>query len=189
MRHTRTSMDPASSPHSATQATAVPTAEVGGRRFLADSSGERQAAALRLSAAAVAAFSGIWLLAVTDSWLLRGTALVSILFATLWGVSLARRRQPDGPSNHLEIGRHHLRLAQDGQARSVALRTVRSVEIDQDRLIIVLCLDGDERLTLDACYVGIGLQDLAELLHQAVFSSREDASGQIMATIATDGRA
>ena len=123
---------------------------------------------MRLVAAALAALSGLWLLIVSDGWLLRATALASVVFAGLWTRAVRRvaargRSDPDW----LELGQDHLAFHRSGTARSIALCDVRRVEIDEDRLVVVVCLADGERLTLEPRYLGLTLHDLARVVHEA----------------------
>lgn len=157
------------------------------RRLIDDGAAERETALLRVIAAVLAALSGAWLMAVTNSWLLRATGVASMLFAVLWARGVLRRTwRTQAGDDYLEIGEHHLTLFQHGHARSIPLASIRSVAIDEDRLEVVLALHDGEPLTLEPCYRGVGLHELARLIHDAAFAKPEDASGEIMATIADD---
>ncbi len=146
-------------------------------RLVADTQNLRHAAWLRLCAAALAAISGVWLFAVTSSWVLRATAGASVLFAMIWTRAQLRvLRSPSATADYLEIGEHHLAIVEAGHARSVPLSAVRSVAIDEDRLVLVLDLQAGP-LIIEPRYRGVGLRELGQQIQHAVAAAQEDAHG------------
>jgi hypothetical protein len=170
------------------------TAGAPAQRLEVDVAALRQAAWLRMLAALLSALSSLWLLAVTESWWLRAVALAGLAFAALW--ARAQRRVLGAEvsrvsRDYLELGEHHLAIVQQGQARSLSLASVRRIELDDDRLEVVLHLDSGEQLRLEPRYRGVGLRDLGKLLHDAVEHATRaaaDAPRPIMVTIPGDGR-
>jgi hypothetical protein len=147
-------------------------------RLWVDMDGERQAAALRLLAAVLALGSGLWLMAVADELWLRGVGLTSCGFAVLWARRhwKQRKSQLPGQAHYLEIGEHHLALAEGADARSLPLSCIQAVEIDDDRLLVVLRLHDGEPWLIEPRYRGVGLRDLAERLYAAVEREQARAS-------------
>jgi hypothetical protein len=145
----------------------------GVERLVADSAMQRQAAWFRILAGQVAAAGGLWLCFVTSSWLLRITGAISILFAMLWmRAQLRVLRSAREHVDYLELGPHHLALVEGGVARSIVLTSIRSVELDHDRLVVVLQLDDGTTLSLEPRYPGVGLRELGERVLQAVETAR-----------------
>ncbi len=149
------------------------------QRWAADVATERQIARVRLLAAAAAFFSGVWLLYVADAFILRALALAGCAFGGLWARQVLRKRtQSELPALHyLELGADYLAIAEGSAPRTIPLSGVRSVEIDEDRLVVVLRLDGAEPWLLEPRYRGMTLRELAEHVHRAMLAARGDAPG------------
>jgi hypothetical protein len=122
---------------------------------------------LRLIAAVVAVVGGVWLAWVDDSLWLRLTALASGLFAVRFVASYrkARRLNPSD-AQYLEITPEHLTLAHGAHLRSIPVEHIDRIELDEDRIAVVLCLGTGEELTVEPVYGGLGLRELAETLQR-----------------------
>jgi hypothetical protein len=151
-------------------------------RFVVDVSAERQAANLRLLAAAIALLGGLWLAGVAQALWLRGVGVTGCVFAVLWARRHLKQRRGQVEAlatdahDYLELGEHHLAVREGAQARSLPLSSIAAVEIDDDRLVVVLRLHAGEPWLIEPRYQGLGLRELAERLHQAVAAERTRAS-------------
>lgn len=137
---------------------------------------ERQSARLRLMAAIVAAGAGAWLAWVDESVWLRLVALASLVFAGRFWASYrkARRLDPSAPQ-YLEITTEHVTLpwphnhaqqAQLGTQRTIPFEHVTRIELDEDRIAVVLCLGTGEELAIEPVYGRLTPRELAETLHR-----------------------
>jgi hypothetical protein len=128
---------------------------------------ERSSARLRLAAAVIAAVGGGWLAWVDTSIWMRLTALASWMFAARFvaGYRKARRLDPND-AHYLEITPEHLILAQGAQHRTIPFAQLDRIELDEDRIAVVLCLGTGEELTVEPVYGGLGQLELAETLQR-----------------------
>jgi hypothetical protein len=147
------------------------------RRFEVDRSALDTAAALRGAAAMLAGVAGLWLLAVAQAWVPRALALAGLVFAFFWGRAQWRHlRTRERVSGYLELAPATLVISDGSATRHIALADVRSVEVDDDRLEVLLQLASGEALRVEPQYRGVGLHELARLLHEAASRARAGAS-------------
>ncbi len=170
--------DPATHPDAASCDLPERRAGAAPERLLVDVDSEQQAARLRLVAAGLALASGVWLVWVAQPLWLRGVGVVACAFAALWArrnvkQAAAHAAQPEA---YLELGEDHLALVDGPSTRSLPLASIAAVELDDDRLVVVLRLHGGEPWLLEPRYRGIGLRELAQRVHRAVQAQREGAS-------------
>lgn len=142
---------------------------------------EQSNAQLRLAAAVVAGVAGIWLAWVEHTVWLRLTALVSAAFAARWIMkfrSTARlaRSAPEGYGHFLEITTQRVTLATGTGQRVVPLASVARIELDEDRLAVVLCLLDGEELAIEPVYGSLGLHDLGDTLQRYLSAQRHPSS-------------
>ena len=127
---------------------------------------EQTDARLRLSAAVVAAGAALWLAWVETSTWLRAAALVSLLFAVRFIASYrsVRRLAHNAAAHYLEITTERVTVAQGAQAQSMAFERVTQIELDEDRIAVVLRAGDAEALSVEPIYGGLGLRELADTL-------------------------
>lgn len=125
-------------------------------------------ARVRLVAAVLTAAAAIWLAWVERAIGFRLLALAGGLFAARWLLVYRRSaRTVSSPDAHyLEITMERVTLASGDQHVGVALERVERIELDEDRLVVVLRLGGGEELPIEPVYGGLGLRDLAETLER-----------------------
>ena len=142
-------------------------------RLMLDMQAERTNAHLRIAAAWIALGAGIWLGAVENDVWLRLTALVSIAFALRWLTAqrAARARLLDGQAYYVEISPERLVIAEGPSQRSVARDEIRAIELDEDRLIVVVRLVDGEELAIEPRYGNLGPRELGHTLHRVLFGS------------------
>lgn len=124
---------------------------------------------LRVLASLPALLGGAWLAWVGDGWLLRTLAAAGLVFATIWLV-LARRsgaQLAHAEEHYLDIGTDALQVRAGSQARTLAWSDVEAVEIDEDRLVVLLRVRGVRPLAVEPMYGGLTLAELAATLQRA----------------------
>jgi hypothetical protein len=153
-------------------------------RLALDLRGQHAESALRWAAAVVAFAAGAWLIAVSRNYWQSAFAIASLGFAALFVVRARRQRAraQDASRHFLDIGEQHLALAEGDQARSLAWADVETVEIDDDRLVVVLRLRDRAPWIIEPYYGGLALRPLAERLHTALERSRAHTQAQASAT-------
>jgi hypothetical protein len=140
-------------------------------RLMLDVEAEESNAHLRLAAAAFAVLGGAWLLWVQrtePNWVLVLVALASVLFALRWLGSYRKLRQlaATAAAHYLEITAERVTLAEGPQQRSIACERIQAIELDEDRLAVVLRLHTGDTLVIEPVYGGLGLRELGETLHR-----------------------
>jgi hypothetical protein len=135
---------------------------------------EQSNAQLRLFAAVLAAGAGIWLIWVDRNLWLRLTALASVAFAVHWTLGFRKTsRVTQAAARHfLEIDNQRLTLASGASERSIAFERVQRIELDQDRLAVVVRMDSGEELAIEPMYGGLDLHELGETLQRCLVSQR-----------------
>ncbi len=122
---------------------------------------------LRGVAAAWTLLSVVWLGFVLRNWIGLGFALIGGLFVLIWAGMVAKARK-----------RAHLRVAlrltpealhyEDGVSESaIAWGDVRSVEVDEERLVVRIEHAAGEPQLLESMFVGVGIYDLADAVRDA----------------------
>jgi hypothetical protein len=140
-------------------------------RLTLDAASERAHASLRMAAAFIALGAGVWLVSVDGRFWLRLTALASMAFALRWLQVLraARAALADGAGHYLEITDEQVIVAAGATQRTVPRDDVRAVELDDDRLVVVLRLASGEELPIEPRYGGLKLRELGETLQRALW--------------------
>jgi hypothetical protein len=131
---------------------------------------EQTDARLRLSAAIVAMLAAVWLAWVETSTWLRLFALVSLLIAARLIRSYRKVRQTaaNSASHYLEITTERVTLhnGHGAEQRSIPFERVTRVELDEDRIAVVLRTADAEELSIEPVYGGLSLRELADTLHR-----------------------
>jgi hypothetical protein len=139
-------------------------------RLTLDADAEHASARLRLGAAVIALFAGGWLawVAVGSSKWLGLVALASVAFALRWmlGYRKVKRATSAADAHYLEITSERLTVANGVEQRSIPRELIARIELDDDRLAVVLRLTSGEELTIEPIYGGLGLRDLGETLQR-----------------------
>lgn len=140
-----------------------------------DRTTERSVAALRLVAAVVVAGAAIWLALLRPSgaaWICIGGAFVASL-AWLGMAAAARRRVQRAEDHRLVIGEDGLTLVEGARVRRSAWEEIEAIEVDEDRLVVVVRLRGEEEpIVVEPRYGGLGVFDL----DRAIRAAREQAA-------------
>jgi hypothetical protein len=128
----------------------------------------RVTARMRLVAAVVTGVAAIWLAWVERSIGFRLLGLTGGLFAARWLLVYrnAARTVSSADAHYLEITTERLTVASGAQQRAIPLEHVERIELDEDRLVVVLRLGSGEELPIEPVYGGLGLRDLAETLER-----------------------
>jgi hypothetical protein len=139
-------------------------------RLMLDTQSELTHARLRSAAAVLALCAGAWLAWVEGRWWLRVTAFVSLAFAMRW---LSTQRAAfaalaESEPHYLEIAVDKLTIAAGPNVRVVPRDAVRAVELDDDRLVVLLCLQNGEELAIEPRYGRLTLRELGETLQRAL---------------------
>ena len=140
------------------------------RRLTLDVREVRDRMRLRLPAALLAFGGGVWLLWAADNSLLRVVAGAGLVFATMWVVrartSVAQLAHAD--DHYLESDADGLTVRSGTQLRRLAWSEIAAVEIDEDRLVVLLRLrDGSRPLAIEPQYGELGLYELGEWIQSA----------------------
>jgi len=149
-------------------------------RLMLDTQSERMLARIRIAAALIALAAGVWLAWVEGRLWLRLTALTSVAFALRWltSQSAARATLADPQAYYLEIAPEQVVIAAGTERRTVARSSVQAVELDNDRLVVVLRLQGGEELAIEPRYGDLNLRELGQVLHRALCApAHRDAQG------------
>lgn len=137
-------------------------------RLMLDIAHEQTNARVRLSAAVVAAGAAVWLAWVDTSVWLRVLALVSLLFAARFVASYrkVKRTATDTAAHYLEITTERVTLAEGAGQRSIPFERVTRIELDEDKIAVVLRTGDAEELSVEPVYGGLGLRELADTLQR-----------------------
>lgn len=137
-------------------------------RLMLDIAHEQTDARVRLSAAVIAAGAGLWLAWVETSVWLRIAALVSLAFAARFIASYrkVKRLAPTASAHYLEITTERVTLADGAGERSMPFERITRIELDEDRIAVVLRAGEAEELSVEPVYGGLGLRELAETLQR-----------------------
>jgi hypothetical protein len=140
-------------------------------RLMLDVETEESNAHLRLGAAALAVLGGAWLLWVErtePNWVLILVALASIVFALRWLTAYRKQRvvTATAAAHYLEITAERVILAEGSHQRSISCERIRAIELDEDRLAVVLRLYTGDTVVIEPVYGGLGLRELGETLHR-----------------------
>jgi hypothetical protein len=139
-------------------------------RLMLDVEAEHAGARLRLVAAVIALLAGAWLawVAAGSSAWLGVVALASVAFALRWMVGYRKvKRMTSGAATHyLEITSERVTLATGVEHRTIPRESIARIELDDDRLVLVLVLSTGEELAIEPIYGELGLRELGETLQR-----------------------
>jgi hypothetical protein len=140
-----------------------------------DVQNEQQNAHLRIAAAVIAMLAGVWLAWVEHRWWLRLTALASVLFAVRWIIGYRKLRGVvfAAAEHYLEVTPERITIAQGSEQRTIGRDGVRAIELDDDRLVVVLRLHTGEEVVIEPVYGGLGSRDLGETLQRVLAPSAQ----------------
>ncbi len=147
-------------------------------RLVLDVHGLRSERALRIVAALVSFGSSAWLFAVGRSLVQHAFAAAALFFGVVFLVRARKQKNltRDASQHYLDIGEPDLALTEGEHARREAWSEVEAVEVDEDRLVVVLRLRQRAPWILEPRYGGLPPQQLAERLHASLTRAR--ARGQ-----------
>lgn len=139
-------------------------------RLLATAGDERPVAYLRLGAALVTTLGSVWLLVVLPHrwWL----ALIGLAASAFWvRRAFAVLRLPRSARTELDLGEVALTIrlpSRDGVSeRIVPWAHVRSVEVDEDFLVVRVAVSEGEPLVLEPVFPGVSVYALRDAVHTA----------------------
>ncbi len=136
-------------------------------RFELDERSERAVARLRGIAGILVAGGAAWLLALAPP---ASTAALAIL-GLLAGLGLlasglrGRRRSAERARWYLELDGHGLTLAEGLRYEHRDWAQIRAVEVDEDRLVVVLESDESPTLRLEPRYANQSVYALCDIVH------------------------
>ena len=143
-------------------------------RFPLDARSERQTASLRVVAALLALLAGGWLLALPYP-LLYLFALASLAFAVIFLGSAARMRTRSlrAQDHYLDLGPDALRVREGDRVQIVPWGEVRSVRVDEDRLVVWVDRGTGPSPELEPRYRGLSLHGLGAAVHRAFCAAQK----------------
>jgi hypothetical protein len=149
------------------------------RRLLVDRS-EREAAWLRLVAAAVTGAAALWLATLRPPPLVWAFVAGGAIAALAWVArGLAGRRRAASPERHaLELGPDALSWTEGTHERRIVWGEIVVIDVDEDRLIVRVHRRGGSPLELEPRYGGLGVYDLARELESARRRALESAASR-----------
>lgn len=145
------------------------------RRLPLDVHGELSVARLRLVAAVVCAVAVI-LLALADppilAWMcVLGGAAASIAWLVMF--ARTRKRTEHADDHYVALAPEGVTLSGEGSRRSVPWARVEEIEVDEERLVVRVAIEGQDDLEIEPQYGGLGAYDLADALERARRASGE----------------
>lgn len=88
----------------------------------------------------------------------------------------ARRRLLDAERHRLVLGPDALTLVEGDRERQIPWDAIESIATDEEKLVVRVCVQGEERLDIEPRYGGLGAHALeAELRRALEAATREDA--------------
>lgn len=132
-----------------------------------DTQAERSVSRLRLVAAAlVGSSSVVILLFASPSTFGVVIALLGLGASLGWVVAFRRsgKRVDDKGRYYLRLDAEGLRLARGGEARELAWSEVLELQVDEERLVVVLQLGDGRTLDIPPIFRGYGLYEIEDLL-------------------------
>lgn len=139
------------------------------RRFDVAASDQHSVALVRAGSAILAGLGSLALLLADVPLPVFLAALLGLVMSLVWfrQARRARRLSHDTSAHHLSLHRDGFVVAEGEQHRSVRFDTVRDIAVDEERLDIVVKLQGDEVLRLEPRYAGVAIHDLVRSLQEA----------------------
>lgn len=139
-------------------------------RFTMDVAAERAIAGLRLVGAATIVGASGWIAVTRPGLVVAGVAAFGLLIAVFWVVSWKRadKRLRDSQRWFLELGDDELVLSEGERVVRAPWPSVRSVEVDEERLVIVVTRAGGEPVVIEPRYRGVSIEALASAVRAHV---------------------
>lgn len=136
------------------------------RLFRMDSEAEKAIGLLRFLAGGVActgAVAMVWSSPSALGYFVAGVcALIGL--ALIRAATRARRRVDKGDAYFLRLTDKTLEVSEDTKRTTIPWEEISSIEVDQDRLVIVVAQTNGERLSLEPRYPNISIDDLAHAI-------------------------
>jgi len=124
---------------------------------------DHDVALVRRAGIAVVTIGGALLAALAQTWWAYGIALGGFVAVRFWArhASAERARAPALEGKALLLGEDAIEVPrEDGSVTRVGWRELERVEVDHDRLVIVLCTPSGEE-SIEPHFGGLGLDELA----------------------------
>ncbi len=135
-----------------------------------DRDAERSVALLRLVAAVVVAGAAIWLALLRPAGAVWICILGSLVASLAWlGMAAAARRRLRRAQDHrLVLDPEGLALVDGDRERRAPWEAVEAVEVDEDRLVVVVRVRGEDApIVVEPRYGGLGVLDLDAAIRAA----------------------
>ncbi len=131
-----------------------------------DSQAERSVSRLRLLAAALVGSSSLAILFGSPSTFGVVVGLLGLGASVGWVVAFRRsgKRVSEGDRYFLRLDDWGLRLARGGEPRELAWSEVLELQVDEERLVVVLQLRDGRTLDIPPIFRGYGLYEIEDLL-------------------------
>jgi hypothetical protein len=138
------------------------------RRFELDRSGERAVSLLRLVAAGSTGAGAVWLAASGPGVVGWVVALAGGLAAVGFTAAYRKgRRRAASPERHfLLLDERGLTLAEGHDEHQIEWRDVTAVEVDEERLIVVVSRASEAPLRIEPRYEGVSVYDLETAIRE-----------------------
>ncbi len=139
------------------------------KRLELDAAAERSVGQLRL-------FGAMLIVAMSAVLVAQGVGPVGwVLIVSAWLIAAAwvmaflrsRRRLREADAHYLELGSDALRMVRGSARIEVSWADVVEVEVDEERLVVWVCLRSGPPVKVEPVWRGVGLHELAALLQDA----------------------
>lgn len=136
------------------------------RRLAYAVSAEREIAWFRFASALLVAPAAVAVLVLARPIGAKVIAAVGLAASVGWVVAFfrARARIREAHERHLDIGPEGLRIVLGAEPVEVRWSEVESVDVDEERLLLVVKLAGGGALELPPVWEGVGLEELRVLI-------------------------
>ena len=133
------------------------------QRFTLDVAAERSTSQLRLVGAVAILGATGWIVVTHPGPIVWLVVVFAWLVALFWVVSWrrAQKRAAAAPLWYLELGTDELVLAEGERVVRLPWRDVRSVEVDDERLVVVVTQAAEPPLVIEPRYPGVSIEALA----------------------------
>lgn len=147
------------------------------RTFEHDRRGEGSVTLLRAVGAVLTAVCVVWLGFVLRNWVGLLMGLLGTLFVLVWAAMIAKaRKRARASSVSLRLTPEAL-VYDDGDLHTeIRWPDVRSVEVDEERLVVRIERAEGEPQHVEPMFRGIGVYDLADAVRSAWLAARPEAS-------------
>lgn len=142
---------------------ATPAEHDGPERLVFDGASRDVATTRRIAIGAVV-IGGALLAGLARTWWAYGVAALGLVAVRFWAqrVTGAAHQERALAGRALELGAHGLSVPQsDGSLTDIAWSQLGRVEVDHERLLVVLRLRDEREIEIEPCFGGLGLDGLA----------------------------